>query len=463
MTDVMVDSRDSALGMLGTDTDAHKLIYVVGHKNPDTDSIGAAIGYAWLIRERDGEPTVAARAGSINLQTKFALEYFNASLPVLLEDASPRFESIAQRIEPLKPDQPLSEAWQLSALTRRAAPIVDAQCMPVGMVTGQSVFEFLSQRLDMPDALFGRLISVGCAKASDPSVPQFPATDRISDHRESVYRTQRDDFWVVDGEGQYVGICTRADMMQPPRMKLVLVDHNEAGQAVSGLLDADLLEVLDHHRLGTINTTMPISFHVDTVGSCSTLVSERMRIARLTPPPDIAGMLLSGLLSDTLVFKSPTTTPRDRGSAMWLAWHAFGVDEAEQSMNEYGAALLRAGADISNRSAEDMVNADFKLFEAGPVKFGVAQVEVTHFNVVLDRMGEIRQALRSLQEQRGLNFAALMITDIVMNNSLLACVGEARYFERLPFSRKGDALYDMPGVVSRKKQLLPTMLGMLQG
>jgi manganese-dependent inorganic pyrophosphatase len=384
-------------------------------------------------------------------------------MPVLLEDASPRFEAIAQRIDPLKPDQPLSEAWQLSARTRRAAPIVDAHCQPVGMVTGQSVFEFLSQRLDMPDALFGRLISVSCAKASDPSVPQFPATDRISDHRESVFRTQRDDFWVVDGEGKYVGICTRADMMQPPRMKLVLVDHNEAGQAVSGLLDADLLEVLDHHRLGTINTTMPISFHVDTVGSCSTLVSERMRIARLTPPPEVAGMLLSGLLSDTLVFKSPTTTPRDRGSAMWLAWHAFGVDEAEGKMHEYGAALLRAGADISNRSAQDMVTADFKVFEAGPVKFGVAQVEVTNFNTVLDRMSEIRTALRALHEQRGLNFAALMITDIVMNNSLLVCAGEPRYYERLPFSRKGDALYDMPGVVSRKKQLLPTMLGMLHG
>ena len=268
---------------------------------------------------------------------------------------------------------------------------------------------------------------------------------------------------VVDGAGGYVGICTRADMMQPPRMKLILVDHNEAGQAVSGLLDADLLEVLDHHRLGTINTTIPISFHVDTVGSCSTLVSERMRIARLTPPPEVAGMLLSGLLSDTLVFKSPTTTPRDRGSAMWLAWHAFGVDDAEQSMLVYGEALLRAGADISNRSAQDMVTADFKEFEAGAVKFGVAQVEVTTFNVVLDRMGEIRAALHTLQEHRGLNFAALMITDIVMNNSLLVCVGEARYYERLPFSRKGDAIYDMPGVVSRKKQLLPTMLGMLQG
>lgn len=299
MTDVMLAEPQT------TTMDGRNVIYVVGHKNPDTDSIGAAIGYAWLIRERDGMETLAARAGSINMQTKFALEYFNAPLPVLLEDASPRFESIAQPIEPLKPDQPLSEAWQLSARTRRAAPIVDSNNKPVGMVTGQSVFEFLSQRLDMPDALFGRLISVGCAKASDPNVPQFLATDRISDHRESVFRTQRDDFWVVDGHGKYAGICTRADMMQPPRMKLVLVDHNEAGQAVSGLLDADLLEVLDHHRLGTINTTMPISFHVDTVGSCSTLVSERMRIARLTPPPEIAGMLLSGLLSDTLVFKSP--------------------------------------------------------------------------------------------------------------------------------------------------------------
>ncbi len=438
-------------------------IYVVGHKNPDTDSIGAAIGYAWLIRERDGEPAVAARAGSINQQTKFALDYFNASAPALLEDASPRFEAIAQRIEPLAPDQPLSEAWQLSARTHRAAPIVDERGMPVGMVTGQSVFDFLSQRLDMRDAPFGNLISVSCVQASESNVRQFPATDRISDHRESVYRTQRDDFWVVDGAGGYVGICTRADMMQPPRMKLILVDHNEAGQAVSGLLDADLLEVLDHHRLGTINTTMPISFHVDTVGSCSTLVSERMRIARLTPPPEVAGMLLSGLLSDTLVFKSPTTTPRDRGSAMWLAWHAFGVDDAEQSMLVYGEALLRAGADISNRSAQDMVTADFKEFEAGAVKFGVAQVEVTTFNVVLDRMGEIRAALHTLQEHRGLNFAALMITDIVMNNSLLVCVGEARYYERLPFSRKGDAIYDMPGVVSRKKQLLPTMLGMLQG
>lgn len=438
-------------------------IYVVGHKNPDTDAVASAIGYAWLLREREGLDTVAARAGTLNAQTRFALESFHAPAPLLLEDASPRFEAIANRIEPLTPDTPLSAAWQLSAKTHRAAPIVEADGTPVGLVTGQSVFGYLSQRLDMTYAVFGKLIAVPCGEACDRAVPRFSVTDRISDHRESVMRTQRDDFWVVDSEGRYVGICTRADMLHPPRMQLVLVDHNEPGQAVNGLLEAELIEVLDHHRLGTINTTTPISFHVDTVGSCSTLVAERMRIARLTPPPDVAGMLLSGLLSDTLLFKSPTTTPRDRGSAVWLAWHAFGMDEAEGRMNDYGQALLQAGADISGLSAQDMVQADFKMFESGPVKFGVAQIEVTSFNAILPRLDEIKSALNALLEQRGMNFVALMITDIVENNSLLVGVGAARFFERLPFSRKADGVWDMPGVVSRKKQLLPTLLGMLQG
>ncbi|BCX03944.1 MAG: hypothetical protein KatS3mg053_1882 [Candidatus Roseilinea sp.] len=443
--------------------DDKSMIYVVGHKNPDTDAVASAIGYAWLLRERDGLEAVAARAGSMNAQTRFALGFFGAPTPMLLEDASPRFEAIANRIDPLTPDTPLSAAWQLSAKTHRAAPIVEADGTPVGLVTGQSVFGYLSQRLDMTYAVFGKLIAIPCGEACDPDVPKFALNDRISDHRERVMRTQRDDFWVVDGDGKYAGICTRADMLHPPRMKLVLVDHNEPGQAVNGLAEAELVEVLDHHRLGTINTTMPISFHVDVVGSCSTLVAERIRIARLTPPKDVAGMLLSGLLSDTLAFKSPTTTARDRGSAAWLAWHAFGMDDAERQMDAFADALLQAGADVSGRSAQDMVQADLKLFESGPVKFGVAQVEVTSFNAILPRMDEIRAALKALQEQRGLNFVALMITDIVENNSLLAGVGEARFFERLPFSRKADGVWDMPGVVSRKKQLLPTLLGMLQG
>jgi manganese-dependent inorganic pyrophosphatase len=246
-------------------------------------------------------------------------------------------------------------------------------------------------------------------------------------------------------------------------MRLIMVDHNEASQAVSGLDQAEVLEVLDHHRLATINTTMPISFHVDTVGSCSTLVAERMRIARLTPPPGIAGMLLSGLLADTLIFRSPTTTQRDRASGTWLSWMAFGVEDADTRLQEYGHELLRAGADLAGRSAEDIVTADRKSFESGPVKFSVSQVEVTNFQTLMERLDDVRAALRTLQEQRDLDFAVLMVTDIVRNDSVLVGVGANRFLERLPFSRKGEALWDMPGVVSRKKQLLPTLLGMLQG
>jgi manganese-dependent inorganic pyrophosphatase len=438
-------------------------VYVIGHKNPDTDAIASAMGYAWLRQNRDEETSIAARAGSINAQTKFALEYFGLQPPFLLEDAAPRFALIAHRVTPVHPARPLSAAWQLHASTERAAPIVDHENHPVGMVTGQSVFEFLSMRLDMLDAPFKELIRVPCGDACDTGAPKFLASDRISDHRGRILRTNREDFWVVNSDGGYEGTCSRVDMLQPPKLKLILTDHNELGQAVNGLNEAELIEVLDHHRLATVSTTLPIAFHIDAVGSCSTLVAERMRLARLTPPEGIAGMLLSGLLSDTLHFKSPTTTARDKASATWLSWIAFGVDGADKKLDEYAAQLLAAGADLSGRSAKDLVSADFKEFEAGKIKFGVAQVEVTNFQSLTERIGEVRKALNELREQRGLEFAALMVTDIVYSNSLLVCVGETRYLERMPFSRKDEGIWDMPGVVSRKKQLLPMLLGILQG
>ncbi|MCL4505068.1 MAG: DHH family phosphoesterase [Chloroflexi bacterium] len=438
-------------------------IYVVGHKNPDTDSVASAIGYAWLHRERDGENAIAARAGTPNPQTMFALKHFGVEMPVLLEDASPRFRSIRHDIKPLHPDSPLSEAWSLSAELGRAVPVVERDLSPVGMVTGLSVFRYLSGHLNMADAPFRALIGVPCGEACDRDVPKFNASDRVSDYLSSVLNTEREDFWVVDSNGGYMGTCSRADMLHPPRMQLILVDHNEASQAVSGLAESEVLEVLDHHRLATINTTIPIAFHIDTVGSCSTLVAERMRMARLTPPPGVAGMLLSGMLADTLIFTSPTTTPRDRMSGTWLSWMAFGVDEAEEGLHDYGMQLLRAGADVSGRSSDEIVSADCKSFDVGPIHFSVSQVEVTNFQVLIDRLLEVRKALSRWQEQHNYDFSVLMVTDVIQNNSLLVGVGSNRLLERMPFSRKVEGLWDLPDVVSRKKQLLPTLLGMLQG
>ncbi len=439
------------------------MVYVVGHKNPDTDAIGSAIGYAWVKRERDGMDAHAARAGAPNAQSVFALKRFEVEAPALLDDASPRFSSIAQHAQPLLPSQPLSAAWRKHAETERAAPVVDVDGRPIGLLTGKSVFDYLSDRLDMADAPFRQLISISCQHACDTNAPRFVQTDRVSDQRGRMAQTQRDDFWVVDADGVYVGICTRADVLRPPRTRLILVDHNEAQQAVPGLDESEVLEVLDHHRLNTIGTALPISFHIDIVGSTSTLVAERAREARLTPPKGIAGMLLSGILSDTLMFKSPTVTPRDRASATWLAWVAFGVREAEAAMADFGNQLLRAGADVSGRSAKDIVGSDFKMFEAGAVKFGVAQVEVTNFNALDERIAEIRSELRATCEQKGLDFVALMVTDIVENDSLLLADGDTRKLVSMPYRQRDFAFWEMPGVVSRKKQLLPTLLGLLEG
>ena len=447
-------------------------IYVVGHKNPDTDTITSAIGYAWLLHERDKLDVQAARAGQLNPQTTFALRTFDVEPPPVLSDASPRFSSVARAIEPLTPDQPLQEAWALAANTGRVAPIVDSDHKPIGLVTGASVFRFLTlqaagQLGASPDALgqipFGRVLATPCGDAAERDVPGFEASARIRDILPRILRDERDTFWVVDDVGRYEGVCWKSDLLHPPRMRLILIDHNEMSQAISGLDEAELLEVLDHHRLANPPTHMPIAFHVDPVGSCSTLVAERAMRSGLTVPRPIAGALLSGLLSDTLVLKSPTTTDRDRVAAVQLAAWAFaGQDDPYKAMLDYGWQLLQAGAGLESRSTASIVSGDYKEYDAVGLRFGIAQVEVTDLQEIGARLDELRSALCQREKDRGLHFAALMITDIVGGTSRLLTCPEAHYLDGLPYTRRPDGTFEMPGVVSRKKQLVPTILSALQ-
>ena len=447
-------------------------IYVVGHKNPDTDTVTSAIGYAWLLRERDKLDAQPARAGQLNSQTLFALRNFETEPPALLSDASPRFASVARAIEPLTPDCPLQDAWALVARTGRVAPIVDDDHKPVGLVTGASVFNFLSLHLAdklgaSPDALsqipFGRVLATPCGDAAERDVPGFEANARIKDVLPHILRDERDTFWVVDDAGRYVGVCWKSDLLHPPRMRLILIDHNEMSQAISGLGEAELLEVLDHHRLANPPTHMPIAFHVDPVGSSSTLVTERAMRSGLTPPRPIAGALLSGLLSDTLVLKSPTTTDRDRVAAVQLAAWAFaGQSDPYKAMLDYGWQLLQAGAGLESRTTESIVSGDYKEYDAGGLRFGIAQVEVTDMLEIESRLEELRAALCTMEKNRGLNFAALMVTDIVGGTSRLLTCNESHYLDGLPFTRRSDGTFEMAGIVSRKKQLLPAILSALR-
>jgi len=443
-------------------------IYIIGHVNPDTDSIAAAMGYAWLLKERDAFDTVAARAGAINPQTTWILKRLGLDPPILLTDASPRFEAVCQRLDTVAPDGLLREAWAIANRTGGVAPVVSDDGMPVGLITGFSLFQFLSRLVgpypDRKEMQIPELLNQNCLEACDKKVPCFQSSLRIRDVIHRILREEYNEFLVVDEKGHYLGITRQRDVLNPPRIKVILVDHNEPGQALGSLEEAELIEILDHHRLGNQSTHIPIRFTVDIVGSTSTLIFERIQAAGLSAPPAIAAMLLAGLLSDTLILTSPTTTPRDRIAAEHLGRWAFKPPSplAGESIESYGIAIIQAGAGLESREAKDIVTSDLKLYQAGGFNFAIAQAEVTNQAQLTDNYERVTNALNTLREQRGLDFAMLMVTDVVRNSSRLVLVNTPPVLDDLPYPLLQDGSLQADDVVSRKKQLLPVVLGLLE-
>ena len=446
----------------------HEQIYVIGHVNPDTDSIASALGYAWCLRERDGLDTVAARAGAINPQTAWVLKKLDLDAPLLLNDASPRFEAVTRRLDTATPESPLRDAWAIASRTWGIAPVINEDGTPFGLVTGASLFSYLSQvvgphprRQETP---ISEILELPCKDVCNTEVPAFKISGRIRDALNRILREEGDDFWVVDENGLYVGVCRQRDVLNPPRLKIVLVDHNEPRQALAHLEDADLLEILDHHRLGNPSTHTPIRFKVDIVGSTSTLVSEQIEEAGLSAPPQIAGMLLSGLLSDTLVLTSPTTTKRDKKAADRLGRWAFVKSSplAGETIQSYGQQVLDAGAGLSSREPDEVVSTDLKAYEAGNYRFAIAQAEVTDLLQLTEHLEALNAALKALRDKRALDFAMLMVTDVVRGSSRLLVTDEPPELSDLPYPAQTDGTRLAEGVVSRKKQLLPVVLGLLE-
>jgi len=443
-------------------------IYVIGHVNPDIDAIASAMGYAWLLASQNGDDFIAARAGPINAQTAWALERLDLKPPIILTDASPRFEAVARRFDTVTPDRPLREAWTIVNRTGTVAPLVETDGTPVGLVTGLSLFRSMSQfigtRPETQEMSLKELFDVPSREAADVDVPKFRANSRIRDGLPRVLRGERNNFWVIDNEGRYVGVCRQRDLLNPPRLQLILVDHNEVGQSIGSLDEADLIEVLDHHRVNNPPTRLPISFRVDPVGSTSTLVSERIEESGLSAPPELAGLLLGGVLSDTLRFSSPTTTERDREAAERLARWAFvgGSPLEGGGIDSFGLELLQSSSGLSTRDPKEIVTSDLKVYDSVGLHFGIAQVEVTDLVAVGDYLEELCGALQELIEGEKLSFAMLMVTDIVDGSSRLLMQSEPPVLSELPYMRLPDGTMDARGVVSRKKQLLPVVLALLE-
>jgi len=444
-------------------------LYVIGHVNPDTDSISSAIGYAWLLKERDDLDIIAARSGVINKQTSWVLKFLEIDVPCLVTDASPRFESVARHYDTTTPEKPLKDAWAIFSKTNGIAPIVDEDDIPFGLVTGKSLFTLINQLVgpkpDKRTTTLNEILELPCKEAADTTIEKFNKSIRIRDLIKKVLREEQNEFWVVDDEGHYVGVVRQRDVLNPPRMKLILVDHNEAQQSLAALEEAELIEILDHHRLGNPPTNVPIKFSVEPVGSTSTLVTEKIVDAGLAPPSEIAGLLISGIVSDTLNLISPTTTPRDHEAAKRLTRWAFTAKSIlkDETFESFAEKILGAGSGLSSQPSSEIIRRDVKIYNSGGYKFTISQAEVSDLYELNKHKNELQTALSDFRESKEFDFAVLMVTDVVRGSSRIMMENTPAILEDLPFIKNNDGTLIAKDMVSRKKQLVPAILSLLEG
>jgi manganese-dependent inorganic pyrophosphatase len=262
---------------------------------------------------------------------------------------------------------------------------------------------------------------------------------------------------VLNDDGTLAGVLSKSDLLKPAQIRLVLVDHNEITQAVSGAEEVQIAEIIDHHRLGPINTSAPILFINEPVGSTCTIVADLFRTSGLTPAPEAAGVMMSGLIADTLHLNSPTTTPKD---AEILAWLSGIAGEDPRALAE---VIFASGSVIQASTPEAIVQSDHKVYDEDGVRFSVSQVEELGFGSFWSRAKGIAAALEALRRDERLSFAALLVTDVNTQNSLLLVKGDPELIGRITYAPvEKDEIFDLPGIVSRKKQLIPYLTSLLR-
>jgi manganese-dependent inorganic pyrophosphatase len=279
----------------------------------------------------------------------------------------------------------------------------------------------------------------------------------IDEARLKTERINQAIFPVVNDLGQLVGAVSKSDLINPTKPKLILVDHNELSQAVNGAEDADILEVLDHHRIGgSLKSTQPIRFINEPVGSTCTLVARQYRAAGIEPSAGIALCMASGIISDTLYLRSPTTTQVDRDILAWLE------KLCKVDLELYAKEFFEIGSALRNCSPAEVVREDCKEFTELGIRFSISQIEETGFDLFWDRKEELRKGLEELSNKQRLHFSALLVTDVVSNGSLLLLSKESDAWDEINYPCLDRGLYELPNIVSRKKQLLPLLAQVLR-
>ncbi len=540
-----------------------KKVWVVGHKNPDTDSICAAISYAYLKNQSGDKKTyVAKRAGAVNEETRYVLERFGVEEPPLVTYAGAQIKDINIRKTAGVSNQiSLKRAWELmkklevvtlpvtnqfgklegvivtkdiatsymdvldncvlsKARTqyKTIAETIDGEVYAgnehAHFVRGKVVIatsnpEYMADYIEDDDLVIlgdreeaqmqairsnASCIIIGgglevaeevkklaekrdcviittpfdtfsVARLINQSMPikqymtrrdlvTFDIDDYVDDVKDVMSRVRHRDFPVLGSNGNYVGMISRRNLMNMQKKQIILVDHNEKSQAVDGIEEAEILEIIDHHRLGSLETVSPVYFRNQPLGCTSTIIYQMYQEQGVEIPKEIAGLLLSAIISDTLMFRSPTCTPLDKSVAKRLA------EIADVDIEDHAKKMFRAGSDFKNKTTEEIFYQDFKIFHTEDCDFGVAQISAMS-GEELEQIGEqLRPFLPQVLGEKRLNMVYVMLTDILEESSKIIFAGEdAGKILAHAFKKQEDAdgiLLD--GIISRKKQMIPTLM-----
>ena len=540
-------------------------VNIIGHKNPDTDSICSALAYAYLKNQKGDAVYEARRAGAVNRETAFVLRHFGVEPPRLCTDLSPQIKDIDIRRQPgIDEEMSVRAAWTLmrdveidtlcitdsenelkgliavkdiananmdlfdTAVLSKAGTsyrnilstlegemlkgdpdarvtqghifigtspeIMDGAVNPGDLVLVSNRYETQMCAIDcgagaivvccgsaVPRTILARAEEKGCAvitthfdtyaaaRLISTAAPvrhfmrsgdllKFSVNTPIDDAQKIMAKVRHRYFPILDESGKYCGVVSRRNLLNLHRKQVIMVDHNEKTQAVDGLEQADILEIIDHHRIGSLETRGPVYFRNVPVGCTSTILYQMFCEAGVTPPRHIAGLLMSAILSDTLMFRLPTSTPMDEAAARALA------KLAGEDIPTYAEQMFEAGADLSGRSADDVFRSDFKVFSRGDVKFGVGQscYMTQRSRAAAEEL--VGPYLEKAAGKEGLPLVFYMFTDMLQQATDLMFTGKDadKILQEAFGVEPKDGVAVLEGVVSRKKQLIPPLLAALQ-
>ena len=546
--------------------EAHKVV-VIGHRNPDTDSICSAIAYAELKNRTSTLVCEPRRAGKMNQETEFVLKKFGVTPPRMCTDVNPKIRDVDYREMPGIPGSTsLRRAWkimrdqQIDTLSITSADNelegiitvkdlatanmdvfdtavlaksrtsykniletlngtmvvgdADAVCTTGHIKIGTATPEMLESSVEKGDIVIlsnryesqlcaiekeaslliicngakvgrtiqriadetgvaimttpedtyaaGKLISQ-CAPISyymtRDNILKFTLVTPVADVLRVMAKVRHRYFPILDEEGKYCGMVSRRNVIALRKRRIILVDHNEATQAVEGFDQAEILEIIDHHRIGSLETSGPVYFRNQPVGCTATIITQMYDENGVDIPPQIAGLLLAAILSDTLAFRSPTCTPVDENAAKRLAKIA-GVD-----IEEFSTEMFEAGEKLDGKTPEEVFLQDFKVFMCGDIRFGVAQGSYMTRKNLLAAEALLQPYLEEARNKQNVEDLYMLLTDVPKEESVVICTGRyaaevlSNGFESRPAA---DGSWTLPGVVSRKKQFIPAMMSAYQ-